>query len=343
MIKEQGDAVKSKVTLRAVALRAGTSVQTVSTVLNDSKSNTVVSAETRTRILDIAKEMQYRRNPLARSLRRGFTNIIGFFSGFGTISQTNPFIAEVFGGIQIGCNDHNKDLLIHGSFRGNSVDDIYEELTNGKIDGLVLYSPIGNSLASRVREASVPIVAIADALPGIVSVVMDDIDGGRQAAEHLHSLGHRHILYRHPPGFTVSSSRRFEGLRLASERLGMVVTPLATLIDPMHGVSEVEAQLLTSTGVDRPTAAVAWCDSAAATLLEYLAANQISVPGQMAVVGFDGFNLPFAGGAQLTTVVAPWAQVGQKAVSLLVEMAANEDMERSEILFPMHLRRGNTT
>jgi len=330
------------VTLRSVAERAGTSIQTVSTVLNDSRSNTVVSAETRARILTVAHEMQYRRNALARSLRRGYTNIIGFYSGFGTVSQSNPFLAEVFGGIQVGCDEHRKDLLIHGTFRGNSVDDIYDELTSGKIDGLVLFTPLNDNLVRRLEAAPLHVVAIAETVPGITSIVMDDIDGGRQALRHLRDLGHTHILYRVPNAPFASAQRRLEGVQAEAETAKIKITPTREGNDNFH-ISEDEKTLLLSQSPKRPTAAICWCDASAEALLQFLDANAISVPDQMAVVGFDGLNMPFTNGAKLTTLVAPWAKAGQQAVSILASDASDEMENIGVITLPVCLRRGNTT
>ncbi len=338
MIKPPRTSAKKTVTLRAVAERAGTSIQTVSTVLNNSRSNTVVSNDTRARILAVAEEMKYRRNALARSLRGGYTNIIGFYTGHGSVSSTNPFIAEVFGGIQEGCNEYRKDLLIHGTFRGDSVDDIYDELTSGKIDGLVIFAPTDDYLVRRLQTAPLPVIALADAVPGIQSVVMDDKDAAGQAVRHLHELGHRHILYRHTISNFESSLRRLQGIQEEASRLGVRVTQVRTLTY-LEEVTEYEKELFLSQAPDRVTAVISWCDASAQTLMQFLYDNRISVPDRIAVVGFDGFQLPYAGGARLTTLVAPWAEAGLRAVSLLVE----EETDQDEILFPMRLRRGTTT
>jgi LacI family transcriptional regulator len=342
MIKAMEMNRRKSVTLKAVAERAGTSIQTVSTVLNNSRSNTVVSAETRARILSVAEEMQYRRNALARSLRRGYTNIIGFYSGHRTVSHTNPFLAEVFGGIQLGCNEYHKDLLIHGTFRGDSVDDIYNELTSGKIDGLVIFASTHDNLVRRLQASPLAVVAIADALPGIRSITMDDHDAARQVIQHLHERGHRHVLYRYPPDAFTSAFQRLEGLQAEGDRIGVRVTPIVEVTNPPFFISEREKVLLTSQEEGRATAIVCWCDASAEAILQFLFDNRIPVPQQMAVVGFDGFKLPYAGGAQLTTMVAPWAEAGHRAVSLLMD-AESDDSAGNEVSFRMQLRRGNTT
>ena len=123
----------------------------------------------------------------------------------------------------------------------------------------------------------------------------------------------------------------------------MTVTSALALNMPVHGVSEFEQALLTSTQPDRPTAVVCWCDASAQTVLEFLSDNRILIPTRTAVMGFDGFNLPYASGARLTTMVAPWAEAGHRAVSLLVNDEFVEGQTGREILCPMQLRRGDTT
>jgi len=343
IIEPMGEPAPKPVTLKSIAERAGVSVQTVSTVLNDSRSNTVVSAETRSRIVTIAEEMQYRRNPLARSLRRGYTNIIGFYTGYGTVSHTNPFIAEVFGGIQNGCNECRKDLLIHGTFRGDSVDDIYNELTSGKIDGLVIFAPQNDSLVRRLQAAPLPVVSIAERLPGIVSVTMDDVAGGKAVAKHLHELGHRRILYISAEDGFISAFQRLEGVLIEAAQRGVAVTSLGLKAGVIMTLSETAKDLMTSRAPDRHTAVVCWCDALAEEVLRFLLDKGVSVPDEMAVVGFDGFNLPFAGGARLTTMVAPWAEAGHRAVSVLTRAGLPHNPATEEIMFPLQLRCGDTT
>jgi DNA-binding LacI/PurR family transcriptional regulator len=283
--------------------------------------------------------MQYRRSALARSIRRGYTNIIGFYSGFGTVSMDNPFIVEVFRGIQDGCNQYRKDLLIHGTFRGTSTDDIYDELTCGKIDGLVIFSPLDDNLIQRLRTDPLPVVAIAESVPGLPSIVMDDVDAGRQVARHLHARGHRHVVFRMPCSSFLGPAKRLKGLQQEAEALGMKVAVVQENNVPLFDLSEEERAIVLSKASDRPSAVVCWCDASASVFLKFLADHNVLVPNEIAVVGFDGFNLPFARGADLTTVVSPWAEVGRMAVSLLVD----EESDKGGASLPVRLRVGDTT
>src|SRR4051812_370200 len=100
-------------TLRQIADRVGVGPSAVAVVLNGARSGTKVSEKTRTAIQEAAKEMNYRPNVLARSLRRRRTGIVGFYSGYEFIDPRNQYIAEVMSGLQEGCGIHGLNLLLH--------------------------------------------------------------------------------------------------------------------------------------------------------------------------------------------------------------------------------------
>src|SRR5579884_2493358 len=154
-----------RTTLNDVARRAGVSKMAVSVVINGSRSGTQVSQETRERILQAAKELQYRPNAVARSLARKRTNIVGFYNGYKGVDPRTLFMADVMSGLQYGCEAFRKDLLTHGSFRGTSVEDIYAELSNHMIDGLILYAPASDPLIPMLADSHLPVVAIVDPVP----------------------------------------------------------------------------------------------------------------------------------------------------------------------------------
>ncbi|HZP84274.1 MAG TPA: LacI family DNA-binding transcriptional regulator, partial [Chthonomonadaceae bacterium] len=156
---------KKAVTISDVAARAGVSMMTVSNVLSNNQARRRhVSEETRARVLEAIEQMKYRPNANARSLRRRRTNIIGFYAGHGYINPENAFLAAILGGLKEGCDAHRKDLLIHGTFRGKEITDIYMELADGRIDGLVLYAPTNDPLIALLAESALPVIALADAV-----------------------------------------------------------------------------------------------------------------------------------------------------------------------------------
>jgi len=140
----------------------GVSNTTVSVVLGDIPSPHVrVSESTRARILAAAQQMQYRPNRVARSLRYQKTNVIGIYTAYGHLNPTVPFTAQIIGGLHQGCDDHRKDLLLHGSYPNRSAEEIYNELADGRVDGLILYTWPEDPLVERLSTSHLPVVAIA--------------------------------------------------------------------------------------------------------------------------------------------------------------------------------------
>ncbi len=161
-----------------IARRVGVSTVTVSAVLSASAGNrTGVSDATRQRIQDAAREMNYTPNGIAKMFRRNSTDIIGLYLGDWLLNTHDLFLAEIVSGLQIGCKEYGKDLLIHSKFRDHPVEDVYLELINRKIDGLIMFAQEGDALATRLASSSLPVVALADAVSSLPSVVTDDRGG----------------------------------------------------------------------------------------------------------------------------------------------------------------------
>ncbi|MEO7717274.1 MAG: LacI family DNA-binding transcriptional regulator [Capsulimonas sp.] len=326
-------------TLTDVARRAGVNKITASVVLSGGRSNTRVSDATRERIIAAAAELRYEPNAIARSLRRRETQAIGFYMG-GFIDARSLFLAEVLSGIQQSCERHQRDFMMHGAFRGDTIDDIYTGLVNGKVDGLILHAFSDSALAPRLAASHLPVIAITDPIAGLPSICVDDAAGGRLQAEYLASAGHRHVLYGVCPFRLSSTVLRYEAFCAAAYDLGMTVTAGAARTDD-DIVSGVERHFLELEPARRPTAAVCWNDEFAYQMIEYLRAQGVNVPGDLAVVGFDGSVSPIPPAYRLTTIRAPWRKMAGDAVSLLLAHREGEALPEQTIL-PVEFIPGDT-
>jgi DNA-binding LacI/PurR family transcriptional regulator len=333
--------IRRAATLKDVAAEAGVSKVAVSVVLNGSRSNVGVSAATRQRILDSAERLHYRPNPIARSLRLRSTNVIGLYSGSEyALARGGAFLSQIIAGLQDGCEAHSKDLLVHGTFRGESVDDIYQELANGKIDGLVLHAPGNDALVNLLSKASLPCVVIASPVESIPSVVADDATGMRLIAEHLHQAGHSWVAFRPRILRHTSAQRRQTAFCQAATDLGMRVQ--VTPPGPSdYSLSPEEAALLDLPRERRPSAIVCWNDTSAYGLMTCCVERGVEIPTDLAIAGFDGFSLPGIPRWQLTTVRAPWRTVAKTAVDLLVAHINGEQIPQ-ETTVPVTLKIGDT-
>ena len=254
------------VTAKELGKRLGLSQPTVSRILSGA-NNHRVAPETRQRVMEAAVRLGYRPNAVARSLRRGRTNIVGLYSGYGYLDARNPFQAELIGGLQRAADKRQFDVLLHGVFRSTSTDDIFGEVVNGRVDGLFIHTFPDDPLVARLRNASLPVVALADAVPGIPSVVADDAGGTRLLLDALWERGHRRILYLRPTLTFASVEQRVQAFRAWAD---------AHHIAPEHApVHELDFEatesalkwLLSLPLSERPTAVCCWNDMTAFDLL----------------------------------------------------------------------------
>jgi DNA-binding LacI/PurR family transcriptional regulator len=326
------------VKMKDVAERAGVSTMTVSLALGDSSR---ISPETRRRVLEVVKELQYSRNARGRALRSGFTNIIGLYAGFGAVNVRLPFFTEIVSGLQEGCEQVKKDLLLHGIFHGGGVDDIFTELADGRIDGLVVNMPQDNPLAARLARSGFPVVAIADPLQDIPSVIVDDAQGSRLLADHLRQRGHQRLFYLSSQARPISAVRRREAFLQSAAELGMDVEEVC-----YEGGAERDSpfvpDLLRRDRAHRPTAIVCWNDQTAYKLLADCRRHNVLIPDDVGVVGFDGSSSTYANRWALTTIRAPWAEAARTAVLYLDQLLKGEPIP-SETVLPVEFVQGNTT
>lgn len=328
-------------TLSDVARRAGVNKITASVVMNGAgQGNTRVSDATRQRILAAAKELHYQPNALAKSLRHRKTNIMGFYVP-GYIDTRDLFLSEIVSGLHQACEQNQKDFLVHGTFRGDSVDDVYAEILNGKIDGLVLFTGSKNALAPRLAASHLPVVAIANPIEGMACITIDDITGSRMQVECLARKGHRRIVYAVSPFDFTAPNRRYESFLAAAQEADLIVTPYTIPSgDNRQQIAGILAEILAIPLPERPTAIVCWHDTLAFPVVERLRKIGVRVPDDMAVIGYDGATSFIPPAFELTTVCAPWREVAHTAINLLCHSNGKPPIE--ETILPVTWIAGET-
>ncbi len=335
-----------RTTLSQVAEEAGVSIGAVSQVLNSSRTATRVSPATRARIIKVAADLHYTPNAVARSLRRSRTDLIAFYNAQDVhFKPTYPFYAAILEGIHEGCALHNKDLLTHANFKYRSDDDVFLGLHNGQIDGLLLYARTVTPLVQRLIDSHLPLVTVAEPLPGVPYVGIDEAAGGRLLARHLVQRGFKRVLYRTIEEAIVPTTQlqRQEAFCAEAEKLGLQVrTTSYRYHAPFHVPTSEELAFLRSPVGSRPEAVVCWGDVSADGMVNWCRENDLRVPQDLAIVGFDGFPATTRPSMNLTTIVAPWSLVARTAVGLLVDLCQGREVPEQTIL-PVELHVGETT
>lgn len=328
-------------TIKDIAELAGVSKMTVSAVLSGGSKTVRVSEGTRQRVLDAVKQVNYQPNIAARNLRRRRTDILGVYTRYGYLNGRSYFLTELLGGLQEGCDAHQKDLLLHGAFHGHTTERILSELSDGRVDGLILLTNSDDPLVSLLTASALPAVAVVDAVPGLPSVIADDSSGMRQIVEYLAGQGHRSLFYRDRSYPRVSALRRLASFRETVCILGLEAVE-SVAADISDRLTPPESLWMEAPRDRRPTAAVCWNDMTAYDMLGHCRNRCLRVPEDLAVTGYDGVAPPPGFDLSLTTVRAPWMEVARTAVDLLVRRIEGKSLP-AETTLPVRLVPGDTT
>lgn len=316
-------------TIVDVASLAGVSTSTVSHVLNDTRH---VEPETKERVMSAVKATGYRRDVLARSMRRARTDSIGL-----VVSDAGePAFADMVHGVEEAAAQNGLSLLL-----ANSAEDpareraAVEALLDRRVDGLIIARAAGSSagLLKRIREEKKPLVLL-DRLADLDAEAghIDQVGVNNQSAmaalvDHLTVRGHERILLISGDLRVSSLRERYDGFRAAMEERGLEV-PAGLLcegtVTAAATFERVRSVLGRSTqNRERPTAILACSTLLAAGALRALQHEGFRVPGTMAFATFDGFTYSDLFQPQITTVRQPAFQLGESAVSLLLRRLNN--------------------
>jgi LacI family transcriptional regulator, galactose operon repressor len=316
-----------RIGIKDVAAAAGVSTATVSHILNRVEGKRI-SPETRQRVLQVAEELGYAPNGLARGLRLQRSQTIGFVSD--EIATTPNAGRIILGAQEAAAAEGLVLLLVNTSGDAELERTSIDMLLQRQVDG-VLYAAMYHRIV-RLPESlrSTPTVLL-DARtddPAIPFVVPDEVKGGYTAVRELIDHGHRRI------GMTVGTADipalhgRIEGYRQALAEAGVAYDPALVSSEavPVGSVAaDVDAgyqaarQLLTAD--QRPTALFCFNDRMAAGAYRAAAELGLSIPDDLSVVGFDNQELVSeALYPALSTVQLPHYEMGARAVTQLLAL-----------------------
>jgi len=318
--------VYHSVSLKQVAAYLGLNPATVSVVLNDVPGRSIPQA-TRDRIKAAAKEMNYQPSLLARSLRNRRTLTIGILVpelGDGYHTQVMSGIGDQLisaGYFYFTAHHRHKQSLV----------DEYTRMFIGRgAQGIIAIDTL--------LEHPIPVPSVAVAghrhIKGVTNVSLDHMRAAELALTHLYSLGHRNIAFMHGQTFSSDSDERWKGLAAVAKRLGLEIRPeLVVSLDrdmtsPELGYPVVQQLLATKLPF---TAIVAFNDISAIGAIRALQDLNLSIPGDISIIGFDNikaaaFTLP-----RLTTISQPLAEIGRVATQTLLNRIHGTDHARDEI------------
>jgi LacI family transcriptional regulator len=305
-------------TIKDIAERAGVGLGTVSRVLNDHPR---VSETTRAKVMGAVRDLNYVPSLAARGLSRGKTQSIAVIAPFFTRSV----FVERLHGIEETTSANGYDVVIYNVDATEKRDRYFRTVPDPRrVDGVIVISlPPSAPDVARFQRSSVPVVFIDVGNPicqPFDRIVINDVEGGHMATQHLINLGHRRIGYIGDvpqAGFNFTAGEdRFEGYRHALAGAGIVIRPDYHL-DGRFGreVARELARLMLSLA-DRPTAIFASNDTQALGILEAAREAGLDVPSDLSIVGYDDIEMAdFLG---LTTVRQQLFESGRRSVEALL-------------------------
>ncbi|MFN3311141.1 MAG: LacI family DNA-binding transcriptional regulator [Thermomonas sp.] len=329
---------KTRVTSLDIAHRAGVSQATVSRVLAGSP---LVNAETRRRVEQAVRELNYKVDRHASSLRTqraGTLALLLFEDPTPDDSHINPFFLSMLGSITRACARHGHDLLV--SFQQLSDDWHADYEDSMKADGLILLG-YGDYLAyesklEKLVEQGTHFVRWGQVQPGQpgISIGCDNAAGGMLAGRHLLERGRRRIAFvgdassRFPEFFA-----RYQGCDAALREAGLgMLRALQVDADSTEEAGYAATRALLARG--EPFDAIfAASDLIAIGALHALKEAGLRVPDDVTVVGFDGTPMARFADPPLTTVVQDTSRAGELLVETLLRQVRDQPV-RSVMLAP---------
>ncbi|HTB11823.1 MAG TPA: LacI family DNA-binding transcriptional regulator [Bryobacteraceae bacterium] len=320
----RGNAPLRPPSIKDIARIASVSHSTVSRALQNSP---LVNARTAEKIRRIAHESGYRASAIARGLVTKRTRTVGLV----VTTIADPFASEVVCGIEQAANDHGYSVFLADSNADpNREQQVVQSFAERRVDGIVVTSSrVGALYLPLLSEMRVPIVLVNNQHPGafVHSVMIDNIAGSRQAANHLIRLGHRRIAYLGDQFGYQSDTERFAGYRQALDVAGIPFVPELVV----HGDGKPEEAIRAMDKLlglsDPPTAVCCYNDMSALGAMKSIHLRGLRVPEDVSVVGFDDLFLASYTEPNLTTVRQPMRRMGLLAMESLFRLMSGEDSE----------------
>lgn len=330
---------RRRVTSKEVATHAGVSRTTVSFVLNGVQSDKI-SAATRERVLAAARELGYVPDAAARTLVSGKTGTIGLVVSRAEHIGVDAFIPQTLHGLSRVCARRGYRLMLEtAEDEGLAYD--YDQLVLAKqIDGLVVLNPDpGDQRLETLIATGYPVSLIGSfPHPDAVAVSIDSVSAMDRATSHLLDLGHTSIGFIHYRMMRgLATGGRFRGYRAALERRGIALDERLIRSGDYSAASGYDAMRTLLSEGRLPTAVIAGNDTIAIGAISAITEAGLSVPRDIAIVGFDDVPLARFISPALTTVRVPAHEMAEACGQSIVDLIEGHPIDERKRVFPAEL------
>lgn len=323
--------------IKSVAKKAGVSVATVSRVLNHPDA---VAPDTKEHILNVMESLDYRPNWMARGLKLNRTGVIALLIP----EITDIGYMEIAKGVEDVAHQKSYNIMLCSTEDDKNKEKGYiENFIDRKVDGIILVSTyLKKSDLVQIRKQDISVVLIGknEELSGENLVYTDYRAAAAEATRHMIEIGYKRIGVICGSRPKLENADKLEGFRKTMEEEGLVSPPeyFFSEENSLEGGYLAASRMLNLR--ERPQAIFVTSDIMAIGAMEKIKQSGLSIPGDIAVVGFDNLKISGYFEPKLTTVTKPVYRMGLVAARLLFDVMeeSQEDAEPQEILIQSKLK-----
>lgn len=324
--------------IREIARRAKVSTATVSRAINHVPT---VDPQLARRVWKVVDELGYYPNTQARALVLGRSRIFGLI-----VSEiTNPFFPEIVQTFENLAVENNYEILVTSTVHDpKRMESSVRRMIERRVDGVaILTFGMEESLIEHLRFRKVPLVFVdvGPEVPGIANIRINYLNGIRQAVQHLAALRHTRIAFVSGPSHLRSAMARRDAFKASMVEIGLSPDLIVVGNHRMEGGMKA---LLELNGMScPPTAVLCSNDVTAIGVMREAYEQNIKIPEDLSVVGFDDIHLSEFMIPPLTTVQMSQHQLAKVAFQALLNEVASEAPSRQhhnyELVTSLMLRR----
>lgn len=321
--------MRKKVSRGEVARAAGVAESTVSRALNDSN---LISDEVKKKIKEIAADLGYIPNRQAVLLASRKTMRIGLV--VRTYKSFSPFTRSYFPRLLDGVLQKAEALGYSVTIVLDKVDEEYKDLSkmiySKELDGFIFsVTPLDDPRFEGLMSHNVPFVLLNNIVEGAGCVNCDPYAGTRDALSHLSSLGHTHVAYVQGDINYWDGRERLAVFETLCAEQGMAYSLCEGNFSKRSGISAAEKLLRTP---DRPTAIMTGSDRCALGVMEYCKKENIRIPQDLSLIGFDNLGPARDSVPGLSTIHNPVVRMGSDAMELLYQRLSGTVEKETRLL-----------
>ncbi len=331
------------VTIKDIAKALGISASTVSRALKDHPD---ISIETKRQVTELAQKLKYRPNPIALSLKNQRSNVIAVI----VPEIVHHFFSSVISGIETAAEENGLQVMISQSFESFEREMLLCEIfKNSFVEGVIISVSKETNTDRHIKElqdAGIPVIFFDRVIENaaIDRIVINDFDGAYQATRHLIEQGCKNIIHFAGPKTRQISINRMNGFKKALEEANLPITKASIIECDSYSKAQETLHYLLGNHIQFD-GVFAVNDLTALGTINKLMELNISVPEQVAVVGFGNDPISQIFNPTLSSVNQPGHEMGHKAVSLLlsrIEKEGEDDFQNVVLETQLIVRKSST-